>query len=134
MSNSLYFNIEDASQIAIGAFVLAVPVCFSEEAWSIGTTLPTTNLFFIFILSVIFIAFFTYSSVFQGSCKHGISVIIFRVVITYLIAVCVVLLILLALNKFPVFDYPDIAIKRLVVITLPASTGAIIVDSFDKES
>jgi hypothetical protein len=28
---------------------------------------------------------------------------------------------------------PIIAIKRLIIITMPASTGAIIVDSFDKE-
>jgi hypothetical protein len=28
---------------------------------------------------------------------------------------------------------PIIAIKRLIIITMPASMGAIIVDSFDKE-
>lgn len=31
--NWLHFNLEDASQIAIGAFALAVPISFSEEAW-----------------------------------------------------------------------------------------------------
>jgi hypothetical protein len=31
------------------------------------------------------------------------------------------------------FAEPAIAIKRLIVITMPASMGAIVVDSFDKE-
>lgn len=31
--NWLNFNLEDASQIAIGSFALAVPISFSEEAW-----------------------------------------------------------------------------------------------------
>ena len=29
---NLNFNLEDASQVAIGAFALAVPISFSEEA------------------------------------------------------------------------------------------------------
>lgn len=68
-----YFNLEDMSQIMIGAFALAVPVSFSEEAWNLGPSLP------------------------------------------------------------PLISEPIIAIKRLIVITMPASMGAIIVDGFDKE-
>jgi uncharacterized membrane protein len=41
---SLSFNLKDASQVAIAAFALAVPVSFSEEAWKLGETLPLTNL------------------------------------------------------------------------------------------
>jgi hypothetical protein len=37
------------------------------------------------------------------------------------------------LDKFPLLTEPAIALKRLIVITMPASMGAIIVDSFDKE-
>jgi uncharacterized membrane protein len=33
---NLSFNLEDASQVAIGAFALAVPISFSEEAWKLG--------------------------------------------------------------------------------------------------
>lgn len=67
----LHFNLEDASQIAIGAFVLAVPISFSEEAWRLGSTLPIGNLLLIFALSVLFLAFFTYQSLFQGSNPNG---------------------------------------------------------------
>jgi uncharacterized membrane protein len=129
----LHFNLEDASQIAIGAFVLAVPISFSEEAWQLGESLPTLNLILLFLLSMIFLAFFTYQSLFQGNIRYGLVVFFFRIVIAYLIAAIVVALILLAIDKFPIFTEPVIALRRLIVITMPASMGAIIVDSFDKE-
>ncbi|MEH6453698.1 MAG: DUF2391 domain-containing protein, partial [Psychromonas sp.] len=40
----LSFNMEDVSQIFVGAFALAVPISFSEEAWKLGETLPFANL------------------------------------------------------------------------------------------
>ncbi len=130
---NLSFNLEDASQVAIGSFALAVPISFSEEAWRIGETLPLTNLFLVFVLSVTFLSFFAYESVFQGNIKYRIPVFVGRIIIAYLIAAFVVGLVLLSLNKFPLLTEPAIAFKRLIVITMPASMGAIIVDSFDKE-
>jgi uncharacterized membrane protein len=130
---NLSFNLEDASQVAIGAFALAVPISFSEEAWELGVTLPLTNLILVFILSVFFLGFFAYESVFQGNIRLRVSAFLWRIIIAYLIAALVVLLVLLSLDKFPLLTEPAIAIKRLIVITMPASMGAIIVDSFDKE-
>ena len=131
MKNS--FNLEDVSQVAIGAFAFGLPISFSEEAWMLGITLPATNLAIVFCLSVIFLSLFAYQSVFQGNIKHRIPVFLFRIAIAYLIAGFIVALLLLSLNKFPLLTEPVIALKRLVVITMPASMGAIIVDSFDKE-
>lgn len=130
---NLSFNLEDASQVAIGAFALAVPISFSEEAWRLGETLPLINLFCIFVLSVIFLSFFAYENVFQANIKYRIPVFILRIIIAYLIAALIVALILFSLDKFPLLSEPAIALKRLIVITMPASMGAIIVDSFDKE-
>jgi len=130
---NLSFNLEDASQVAIGAFALAVPISFSEEAWKLGETLPLVNLLFIFILSVVFLGFFAYENVFQANIKYRITIFISRIFIAYFITALVVALVLFALNKFPLSADPVIAIKRLIVITMPASMGAIIVDSFDKE-
>lgn len=130
---NLNFNTEDASQVAIGAFALAVPISFSEEAWKLGETLPFGNLLLLFFLSVIFLSFFAYENIFQGNIKHRIPTFIIRIVIAYFIAALVVALVLTSLNKFPLISEPFIAINRLVVITMPASMGAIIVDSFDKE-
>ena len=133
MKLNFNFNLEDASQIAIGAFALAVPISFSEEAWKLGETLPLTNLLMVFILSVIFIGFFAYESVFQGNIKYRVPIFMLRIAIAYTITAIVVALVLFSLNKFPLFTDTLVAFKRLIVITMPASMGAIIVDSFDKE-
>ncbi len=127
------FNREDASQISIGAFALGVPIAFSEEAWKIGESLPLFNLILIFILSIAFLAFFAFESVFSGNIKARVMVFIFRIVVAYGIATLVVALILFSLDKLPLLTEPVVAVKRLIVITMPASMGAIIVDSFDKE-
>ncbi|MDY0403882.1 DUF2391 family protein [Sulfurovum sp.] len=126
-------NLEDIAQIIIGAFALAVPISFSEEAWRLGETLPLFNLLLVVILSVCFLALFAYQSVFQGDILHRNFVFIFRVVIAYAITLGVVSLVLLSLDKFPLLTEPILAIKRLIIIAMPASMGAIVVDSFDKE-
>lgn len=129
----LNFNMEDIGQIIIGSSALAVPISFSEEAWDIGISLPMENLAIVFCLSIVFLAIFTYQSVFQADIRYRVWVFVARIILAYVIAGMVVALILVALDKFPVLSEPMIAFKRLVVVTMPASMGAIIVDSFDKE-
>ena len=132
-NSNLRFNWEDASQIAIGSFALAVPISFSEEAWKLGESLPAFNLAIIFILSVGFLSFYAYESVFQANIKNRYLVFVFRIVVAYLIAGLVVSLILLSIDKLPLIADPVTAFRRVMVITMPASMGAIIVDSLDKE-
>jgi len=127
------FNMEDASQVFVGAFALAVPIAFSEEAWRLGETLPFPNLVMLFVLSVVFLSLFTYHSVFQKNIKSRLSVFIFRIVVAYFMTALVVGLVLFCLDKLPLLDDPVTSLKRIIVITMPASMGAIIVDSFDKE-
>jgi len=127
------FNMEDASQVFVGAFALAVPISFSEEAWRLGETLPYRNLIMLLLLSLLFLALFTYQSVFQKNVKSRLAVFIFRILIAYLMTTLVVGLVLLCLDKLPMFDDPITSLKRIIIISMPASMGAIVVDSFDKE-
>ncbi|OZS44907.1 DUF2391 family protein [Photobacterium sanguinicancri] len=127
------FNFEDASQIFVGAFALAVPISFSEEAWRLGETLPSRNLLLLIVLSVTFLTLYTYESVFQRNVSQRKLVFIFRIVVAYLMAALVVALVLFCLDKLPLMSDPLVALKRIIVITMPASMGAIVVDSFDKE-
>ncbi|MBB1270836.1 DUF2391 family protein [Shewanella sp. SR44-3] len=127
------FNVEDASQIFVGAFALAVPISFSEEAWRLGETLPTQNLLMLFSLSVLFLGLFTYQSVFQHNVKSRKLVFVLRIVIAYTMTALVVALVLFCLNKLPLLEDPWTSLKRIIVISMPASMGAIVVDSFDKE-
>lgn len=112
----LSFNLEDASQVAIGAFALAVPISFSEEAWKLGETLPGINLLMLFILSMLFLGFFAYQSVFQGDIKSRIPAFLWRIAIAYTVTVVIVALVLFSLNKFPLLTDTFIALKRLIVI------------------
>ncbi|MFK2821418.1 DUF2391 family protein [Arcobacter sp. YIC-80] len=130
---NLNIDMKDIGQIAVGSFAFAVPISFSEEAWRISESLPFTNLTLVFLLSVSFLALFAYESVFQGRVVHRIFVFILRIIIAYIISALVVALVLISIDKLPLLTEPIIAIKRLIVITMPASMGAIIVDSFDKE-
>ena len=72
------FNSEDASQVCVGAFALAVPVAFSEEAWRLGETLPVLNIAMLFSLSLLFLSVFSYHSVFQQNIRARVPVFIFR--------------------------------------------------------
>ncbi|MCL1066741.1 DUF2391 family protein [Shewanella olleyana] len=127
------FNFEDASQIFVGAFALAVPISFSEEAWRLGETLPFSNLILLFSLSMVFLSLYTYESVFLRNISGRQFVFIFRIVVAYAITALVVSLVLFCINKLPLLSEPLIAIKRIIIISMPASMGAIVVDSFDKE-
>jgi uncharacterized membrane protein len=127
------YNVEDASQVFVGAFALAVPISFSEEAWKLGETLPLINLFMLFGLSVLFLGLFTYQSVFQKNITTRKTAFVFRIVIAYIITAFVVALVLFCLDKLPLFEDPMTSLNRIVVITMPASMGAIVVDSLDKE-
>ena len=129
----LLIKSEDIIQIAIGAFALAVPISFTEEAWKMSVTLPFHNLLLVFILSMIFLGIYAYHSVFQGQVTKRYDIFILRIFIAYFISAMVVALVLLALNKLPIIDDPIIALKRLILITMPASMGAIVVDSINKE-
>ena len=70
---------------------------------------------------------------FLGDIKRRVAGFIARLFLAYFIAGFVVAILLVALGKFPLLSDPIIALKRLVVITMPASMGAIIVDGFDTE-
>jgi uncharacterized membrane protein len=129
----LRINTEDIIQIAIGAFALAVPISFTEEAWKMSITLPFYNLLLVFVLSVTFLGIYAYYSVFQEQVSKRYDIFILRIFIAYFISALVVALVLLALNKLPIIDEPVIALKRLILISMPASMGAIVVDSFNKE-
>lgn len=126
------FNVEDLSQICVGAFALAVPISFSEESWRLGETLPFTNLIMMFTLSILFLALYTYENVFQRNISKRKVVFLLRIVIAYLITAMVVSLVLFCINKLPLLSEPSLALRRIIVISMPASMGAIVVDSFDK--
>jgi len=127
------FDFEDLSQLIIGASVLSVPIAFTEEAWNLSRTLPIINLIVISFLSLAFISIYAFKGIYDGKVKNRIPTYILRVFFDYGVTLCVVIIVLFALNKFPILSETLIAVKRVIIISFPASMGAIVVDSFDKE-
>lgn len=133
MKNSSSTNFEDVIQVIVGASALSVPVAFSEEAWDLGRTLPSANIFFLVAISLLFINLYSFHNIFQGNIRHRIFTYISRTAIDYVITIFVVCIVLLALNHLPILTEPMVALKRVVILSFPASMGAVVVDSFDKE-
>jgi uncharacterized membrane protein len=126
-------DFEDLSQVIIGSSVLSVPIAFTEEAWNLSKTIPMLNLGVIVILTLSFIGMYAFKGIFQGHIKQRKTTFVKRVLIDYGVTLLVVIVVLFALNKFPISENPLIALKRVIIISFPASMGAIVVDSFDKE-
>uniref|UniRef100_UPI0032165D42 DUF2391 family protein n=1 Tax=uncultured Draconibacterium sp. TaxID=1573823 RepID=UPI0032165D42 len=126
-------DFEDLSQLIIGASVLSVPIAFTEEAWDLSKTIPMLNLGVVVLLTLCFIGIYAFKGIYQGNIKQRKATFVKRVLIDYGVTLVVVVVVLFALNKFPISHDPIIAIKRVIIISFPASMGAIVVDSFDKE-
>lgn len=126
-------NSEDIIQVVIGASALTVPVAFSEESWELSETLPLINVILLLLLSLLFIGLYSIQGIFQGKVKHRYYHFVLRIIIDYGITLIAVFIILMALNRLPLFDEPLIAIKRIILLSFPASMGGVIVDGLDKE-
>lgn len=125
-------NFEDISQIIIGAAVMAVPIAFSEELWKFGETLPLINIVLLLGISLFIQFFYTQFSIFQGKEKR-IIIISSRVILNYLLTFTTVAIILFALNKLSFTSNYLFGLYRIIILSFPASLGAVIVDGFDKE-
>lgn len=130
----LRFDLEDASQVIAGSFSLAVPVAFTEEAWQLGESLPAANVALVVALSVAVFAFFALQHVFSGDVRWHVWRFVGRLVVGYGLALGVVALVLLSLDQLPLVDAPIVALRRVLIVGMPAAMGAIIVDGLDKES
>lgn len=129
----LHIDFEDVSQIIIGAAVLSVPIAFTEEAWRISVTLPAVNMIFLMTLSLAFITIYVYQSIYQRNIRDRVASFCWRILIEYVLSCIVAASVLFALNKLPVGEESFIALKRVIILALPASMGAVVVDGLDKE-
>ena len=126
-------DFEDIGQVTLGSAIMATPVAFSEEAWKFGETLPIGNIVGLVFLSLLIIGFYIYHGIFQGKVNDKKTVFLGRIIIDYVATLAVVSIVLLVLNKVSLPFESFIEVKRIFVLSFPASLGAVVVDSFDKE-
>jgi len=125
-------RLTDVAEIILGAVILGFPVAVTEEVWVLSTELPLSRVLFIALGSICILAWFAFHVFYQGSLKQSVDRFIVRVLAAYLITLLAVGLILFAIDQLPLLTELVVAIKRMIIVALPASFTATVVDSMHR--
>ncbi|MEX0932747.1 MAG: DUF2391 family protein [Candidatus Pacearchaeota archaeon] len=125
-------SFHDFLQIIIGAFILAIPVGFTQEVWELGETLSIFKILVIILLTFFFIGIFTYyhyhrKNIMKNPIYH-LSEMTKRIFATYIISFIVVALFLWSIDVTHWNDNAILAFKTVAIVTFPSSIGAVISD------
>ena len=123
------FRPRDLMQVIIGASILAVPVAMTEETWVLGIELPLANVLSLSGLSVLFIAGFVYYNFYRFNFRGHLLEYIKRVTAIYLFSMLVVGLLLTIIQKCPWGIDNILAVKRILIVSFPASMAAAVSDT-----
>ncbi len=123
------FRPRDLMQVIVGASILAVPVAMTEETWVLGTELPLRNVLMLSGLSLLFIAGFVYYNFYRFNFKGHLFEYIKRVAAIYLFSMLVVALLLTIIQKCPWGVDNVLALKRIMIVSFPASMAAAVSDT-----
>lgn len=123
------FRPRDLMQVIVGASILAVPVAFTEETWTLGESLPTGNVLLLSGLSLLFIAGFVYFNFYRFNFKEHVFEYFKRVIAVYAFSLLVVGLILTIIQKCPWGQDNLLALKRIMIVAFPASMSAAVSDT-----
>lgn len=123
------FFLHDLVQVIVGATILAIPVSFTQEVWEFSVELPIINIIGIFFVSIIFISIFTYYHYHNISVKKNWTLFVKRVSLTYVFSFITVCILLILIDKAPIYQDLAVSFKRVILVTLPASMSAAIADT-----
>ncbi|MFC1692188.1 DUF2391 family protein [Candidatus Latescibacterota bacterium] len=118
----------DILQMIIGASVLAIPVGFTEECWTLGENLPLRNVIILSFISVLFISTFVYFNFYRFHLKGFEVNFIKRCLSIYIVSIILVGLLLTLIQKCPWGVNNIVALKRIIIVAFPASMSAAISD------
>jgi uncharacterized membrane protein len=121
------FHLEDFGQLVVGAFVLALPLAFTEEVWDLGEDLSGGRIFAIFVASLIALALFIWTLFYQGEGDSYTGHFLKRVVAAYAATFCVALFLMILVDKAPLDDI-QLTLSRVIIVSFPASFSATAVD------
>lgn len=126
------FKPKDFLQVIIGATILAIPVGFTQETWEIGEYISNLNIILMALLSIGFISTFVYYHYHSHRTpeqKGHKRAFVKRVIFTYLGSFILVAFLLTLIHKAPWSTDFLLALKRTIIVTLPASMSASIADT-----
>ena len=119
----------DLAQILVGASILAIPVGFTEEVWTLGADLPILNVAGLALISIAFIALYVYFTFYRDLFNQYRFEYVKRVLAIYLLTLAVVASLLTIILVAPWGTESVVAIKRVVIVAFPASMSAALSDS-----
>ena len=123
------FRINDLSEIIVGSVVLAFPVAITEEVWNLGTTLPLASAIIMVVASLVCITWFAYHAYYQSVMDTHWQDLLVRSLTIYIVTLVIAALILSVMHQFPLLTDTATAINRMLLVALPASFCATVVDS-----
>lgn len=119
----------DMFQMVVGAYILCVPVAFTEEVWVLSEQLPLRNIYYVAAMSIFFVASFIYFNFYRFNLKNHIFDFIKRIVATYGLSLLAVALFLTVIDKCPWQTDNLLAIKRIILVAFPSSMAATLSDT-----
>lgn len=122
-------KIQDLLEIVVGASILAVPVAFTEEVWTMGDELPWLNVMLLNLVALLFMGGFMYYKGYRQHLKMYKNEYYKRLLSTFLLAVLIVAILLTIVNKCPWVSDFDLAMKRVLIGSFPAAMSATVTDS-----
>ncbi len=123
------FQWRDFAQIVVGACVLSIPMVFAEEVWVLGQALPTGKAVLVSLFSITFVALFVYLTSYQNEMKANVGDFLLRIAATYLVTLSIAAFLLYAVDQLPLIDDTMTSIKRMILVALPGSFSATVVDA-----
>jgi uncharacterized membrane protein len=121
----------DIMQIIAGSSILAIPVAFTEEVWTLGKDLPNLNVYLLGLVSLLFISAYVYFNFYKDLFHQYWIHFLKRVLAIYLISLVVVGVLLAIIRVAPWSDDFMLALKRTIIVGFPASMSAVISDAID---
>lgn len=122
-------HVKDIIQIIVGATLLAIPMAFTEETWQLGEKLPMANILLLAGISLFFIALFVYANFYRYYLKGFMFEYVKRVLAIYIISLFVVGVLMTVIQQCPWGVDNLLAIKRIIIVTFPASMSAVAADA-----
>jgi uncharacterized membrane protein len=118
----------DVLQIIVGATLFAIPVGFTQEVWDLGQQLSMGRILTLAAFSIISIAIFVYLNFYRNLLRRYWGQYVKRVVVIYGIAFLMVTAMLTIIDKAPWGVDNVLAIKRILLVTFPASMSGALSD------
>ncbi len=122
------FRSHDVVQVVVGASLLAIPMAYTEETWRLGEQLALRNVFFLAAMSIVFIALFVYYNFYGEHIRTHSLEFVKRTFSIYLISLIVVGLFLTIIEQAPWMTDWLLALKRTIIVAVPASMSASVAD------